>query len=531
MNFQHYYQLDFSNKELIQKELQTMIFNNHKETVTELIADHLKKQHFFKSIRNDKDREIWVYKEGIYLPEGASYIFEETRNLIGYKFTTYLGNQVIAKVWSDTFIEQQEFFNQQHNHPYHIPINNGLLNLKTKELEPYTPEKYFFTKLNLTYDPKKECPNIIKFIKQIVPRYEDVKTIQEIFGFSLIKDYKFEKGFMFYGERGRNGKSKLLSLLETFVNKSNCANISLQEIEKEPFCLINLHNKLVNISADISNQAINSTGVYKSLTGRDTINANRKGRSYVQFLNYAKMIFSCNELPMINTLSNAFWLRWVVIEFPYQFLPQHEIDSLDDKSNIFLQDENILQKIMNDEELSGLLNWAIEGLHRLEQTKKFTNETCSNNIKKYWLRKSNSVAAFIEDCIVTDYDSRITKQVFRKYYHDYCKKNNLKQMSEKAVKITLSNEMGLTDRYVKINDTQIWAWEGIKFNDNSKTNISETILNLFKKSDMINLNELKSIVTNENDLNKELQKLISIGVLYEPVPKIYKKTIKEEYVL
>jgi len=47
-------------------------------------------------------------------------------------YTTHLAKNVINKIEADTYIDQDDFFEQQNKHPYIIPVKNGLLNLKQK---------------------------------------------------------------------------------------------------------------------------------------------------------------------------------------------------------------------------------------------------------------------------------------------------------------------------------------------------------------------------------------------------------------
>jgi len=131
-------------------------------------------------------------------------------------------------------------------------------------------------------------------------------------------------------------------------------------------------------------KTINNTGTFKALTGRDTIEADRKFKNTVRFVNYAKMVFASNELPPIRTNSDAFWLRWVIINFPNQFLPEKE---LKENPNAKLQDAELINKLTTEKELDGILNWSLGGLDRLEENKDFSTSKTSNEIKSEWLRK------------------------------------------------------------------------------------------------------------------------------------------------
>ena len=66
------------------------------------------------------------------------------------------------------------------------------------------------------------------------------------------------------------------------------------------------------------------------------------------FENYAKVIFACNELPKVYDLSDGFWSRWMLFEFPYKFVKESEYNQLQIKGNCSLMDEGIIDKISTD---------------------------------------------------------------------------------------------------------------------------------------------------------------------------------------
>lgn len=427
-----------------------------------------------KCIRQDDQDEFWIYSEGIYKPEGKTYILEICDKLFHVAYTSQKSNQVCSKIKVKTFIDSKEFFEQQLNYASLLAVKNGILNLKTKEIMPFSSEYYFFNKLDIKYANEGKCNNFIDFVNQIIDKKEDYLVIQELFGFCLLKDYTFEKAFMFYGANGRNGKSKLLEILKLFIGDNNVSSLSLQDIEKKPFSLCYLQNKLVNIGSDISNEALSFTGNFKKLTGRDSLSADRKNKSYIDFVNYAKMIFTANELPPITTLSDAFWLRWVIIEFPYQFLPKKEIEEMEregkNTNNTFLQDPSIIKRLSSVDEMEGILVWALEGLDRLTKNKDFSNKETAKQNHLIWLRRSNSVSAFLFDEIEEDFDCTISKQQFKKNYLAYCRSNNIKTLSDKVIKSTVEAETGATSirNTIKIEGLgfdKVSYWEGIRFRD------------------------------------------------------------------
>ncbi len=292
----------------------------------------------------------------------------------------------------------------------------------------------------------------------------DKPVIQELFGFLLYKDYFIEKAFMLSGV-GRNGKGKTLDLIKRFLGAENCANIPLQTLDESNFAMSNLVNKLANLGGDIDKSALKHTGKFKGLTGRDLMTADRKFKSHLSFTNFAKMIFCANELPITYDLSPAFWNRWVLLEFPFQFLSKKEIKSLPndvDKSFIKIADPNIVDYLTTPSELSGLLNWALVGLHRLFEQKDFSYSKSVEEVKFIWLRKSNSFLAFFMDELVEDFDYKVTKQELKKVYSLYCRSHKVNTVSDKAIKVTLSDK-GVSDSRKTKGVEQPNCWEGIRF--------------------------------------------------------------------
>ncbi|MDD4082228.1 MAG: phage/plasmid primase, P4 family [Sphaerochaetaceae bacterium] len=438
---------DAASKALLKDYVLTLLASRKRTEATELIVkwiqgeklDGQKRQtkKYIYTIRSDEKPEIWIYKEGIYVPEGKTFIQQICRDILNEAYTTSFANQVISKIQTDTFIEAKNFF--ENKHIEYVPVQNGLLNIFTKKITKFDPKKIFFNKLPITFDKNARCQNIIKHFKTVLKDTDDAMVMFELFGFLLIRDYKFEKAVMFIGD-GRNGKGKTLELIKTFLSPENCSSIPLQQIEKDAYSIGELQNKLANISGDLSPTALNETGRFKELTGKDFISAQRKFLTRLQFVNYAKLFFSCNKLPKSKDTTNAFWERWLLFEFPYTFKTQNEINKINekDKKNFRLKDINILEKLTTKKELSGLLNIVLDGLKNITKNKKFSYSKGTEDVKNMWIRKSDSFLAFGLDCLEADFDCKIEKPTLSKAYAEYCKKHKLSIQSQKSISETIN---------------------------------------------------------------------------------------------
>jgi putative DNA primase/helicase len=409
---------------------------------------------------------MWIYKDGVYLPQGRTTIKEIMRDVLEEWFTIYIYNIVIAKIEADTFIDADKFFKT--NHKYEIPVQNGILNILTKELKPFTPNKIFFNKMPVIYESSATCPAIDLFLNDVLKSEEDNKVFYELAGFALLKEYRWETATMFIGN-GRNGKGKSLELLKRLVGVENCSSLPLSSLTPDSFAISELFGKLLNLAGDIGNKDLQDTSMFKSLTGRDLVTTKRKFLTGLNFENYAKFIFACNDLPNVFDTSRGFWDRWILLEFPYTFVTKDEYDKTLEKErvNIKVKDENIIDKIITPEELSGLLNQALLGLDRLIKNHKFSITKGTKEIKETWIRRSNSVIAFCFDHVEEDVDNYITKKEFRRKYSEYCKKHTINNKSDFVIKKALQEMFGASDEKILTgiypDNSWNWAWMGVKW--------------------------------------------------------------------
>ena len=444
----------------LEKEVLTHLILKEKDKATELIVEQIEKENFIFTTRDDTSSEMWIYQNGIYVPQGKSFIKEFCRNILNETYTPQLINNIISKVETDTYINHTDFFGS--NYIYEIPLLNGILNIITRKLKPFNPKQVFFNKIPVQYNPSSECPSILQHFKTILPTEEEIKVILELFGYLLLKEYKIEKAFMFVGY-GRNGKSKTIELMKKFVGAENTSALPLRLLNESSFSLSELFGRMANLGSDLSKTDLKETGIIKGLIGRDVIQAKRKYLRDLNFTNYAKMVFSANELPKIYDTTDGFWTKWILIEFPFKFIQKEQFNLLNekDKENHKIIDIDIIEKISTPEELSGLLNYALDGLDRILKQKDFSYSKSTGEVKDLWIRKSDSFTAFCYDHIEEQLDSIILKDDLRKMFYKYRKKHkNLPGVSDVAIKITLENMFGVSD-YQDSNSNRVW--KGIKF--------------------------------------------------------------------
>jgi putative DNA primase/helicase len=461
--------LELKNKEYkISSEVLTDIANKQEDSATERIVEYLKQNYNLITTMDDIKNEVWFYDDGIYKPNGESRIIEIVRRILGSLFTPTRTTKVLHKIRADTMMDAESLFSQ--NHVEEIPVQNGVLNIKTRELSPFTPEKIFFNKLPMEYDDTKTCPNIEKFFECNLKDKDASKVMFELFGYCLYKEHFIEKAVMMIGE-GRNGKGKTISLLQTFLGATNCCSVPLSQMNSSSTGICELHGKLANLAGDLSSTSLKETGMFKEITGRDMIGAKRKYLRDLFFVNYSKQIFACNKLPRVYDTSDGFWERWMIFEFPYKFVPKEVYDNMseDEKKNKKIQDTDIIKLLTTDDELSGLLNRALDGLKLLLEKKTFSYSKSLQAIKELWIRKADSFEAFCMDFIEDGEDCAVPKKVVRKLYTKYCRKYNLRGVSDRYIRSKLEDLYGVVEDRIDLTFFNYgkteYVWDGIKIKD------------------------------------------------------------------
>jgi len=445
----------------IQKDILQDILTGREEYATEKICNYIKQNYNLYTTRDDVKSEVWIYDNGIYKPNGESHAKEVVRKFLEHAYTPQRANKVIAKIETDTMIDTDKFFDSSYINE--VCVANGILNIETRELLEFTPDKIFFNKLPVEYNPLAECNVIDAFFEDVLKEEDDKKVLYEMVGFCLRKDYFLEKAFMFIGD-GSNGKSKTLSLIKEFLGIENCCSVRLSQMQDmSSSALCELHNRLINIAGDLDNTALKQTGVFKELSGGDTVQVKRKYLRDLKFTNYAKMVFACNQLPKVYDLSEGFWRRWVLLEFPHRFIPKAEYEEQKGDKNVKLQDPEIITKLTTKEQMSGLLNMALKGLRNIKKNKNFSYSRGTVGVKDFWIRKSDSFTAFCLDNLKEDYEGFIPRKKLRKEFLKYCKKHKVKGVGDKAMKVVMEDMFGATEGRKTIDMNQEYGWEGIKF--------------------------------------------------------------------
>ena len=391
------------------------------------------------------NQEIFIYNGSYYEPNGESVIKERVQYYLNdLKGLNYIKGEVTGFIRNHHYIDREEF-----NPPTNlINVKNGIYDIKTKQLIPHTPDYYFLNEIPVNYDPEAKINKIKDFFDTIL-NVEDITIIQEFLGDCLLRAYPYKKALMCVGETD-TGKSQLLSLLGIFLGKKNTSNKTLQELCKDRFAKAELYGKQANIAADIGQNTVANSNAFLMLTGGDRLDAQRKMQQPFTFDNYSKLVFSCNKIPETENKTNAYYNRWLVIEFSYQ-IPEGE------------KIPDFYKTLISEEELSGLLNFAITGIERLEAQRGYSKHRSLEDVKTFMEKGSNPIREFIDTYIEHDAEGELTKTHVYDCYLEFCKQMGYpaKESNAFSRKFKPLAPMGIDEGQTQIGGHKK-TWCGIK---------------------------------------------------------------------
>ena len=251
---------------------------------------------------------------------------------------------------------------------------------KTKET---TPDLFSTWTKDYDYVSTARCPKFLKFLKEIQPDKANREMLQMMAGLCLIPDCSYERFFVLCGIAG-SGKTTFLKVLKAMFGKNCYCSIPLAKLHEESNGVL-LTEKLVNISSDMSLDAgTEHTEAFLQMvaSGEDIsiYDDNGNGPRWAKVT--ARCIFETNNLPRFSDKSNGVWGRLCLIPF-------HHVFRGTPKQNPHLADELI------EQEMSGILNWALEGLFKLRTAKTFPLSKESLGTIIDWRKDCDSPGAYL----------------------------------------------------------------------------------------------------------------------------------------
>lgn len=278
---------------------------------------------------------------------------------------------------------------------YVVNVKNGLLNIYTRELRPHTPEYVSLVQFPVVYDPRAKAPVWEECVKSWMegPEQEGKTALLKQFcGYCLSSSMLYDRALFLVGDGG-NGKSTFVDSIAMVFGPDSTAHIDLESLYGA-FGLQGLIGKRLNIIEEVHGNYYQSNKLKKLISG-EKVTIDVKYKPQFTFRPQAKFIFSVNSFPRVDDTSTATERRICAITFlnNYRKNPNFQLRSA---FGLLAQ------------ELSGILNWMIDGAADLVEKGNFTVTKEQTRMLEEYRQENSSVEGFLVQCIVLEREATVT---------------------------------------------------------------------------------------------------------------------------
>lgn len=318
---------------------------------------------------------------------------------------------------------------QLDSNPWLLNVENGIIDLRTGDLIPHDQTKLITKIVAVKYTFDTECPIFDNFLADIFPLEDGsgpnndlIEFIQRFIGYCLTGDTSEQKMAIAWGS-GANGKGTLLNLIsdvlgdysqtaqaESFMAKQNDNSVSND--------IAMLRGARYVLASESKEGRKLNEPLIKQVTGQDKVTARFLYKDFFTFQPAFKLLLLTNYKPVARAEDAALWRRILLVPFTQKFEGEKV-------------DKNLDKKLRTQEELEGVLRWAIagclmwqrEGLKPPKEVIKATNEYRNeNDILENWKE---------DRCVIGNY---ITEKIGT-LYNDF-----LNWAAENGEKVSISNK-------------------------------------------------------------------------------------------
>lgn len=288
-------------------------------------------------------------------------------------------------------------------HDLAVSCANGLLRVAGRELAPADPAFFTFCSVPFDFDRDAKCPQWEAWLADTFEHDPaTVDMIQEWFGYIISGRTDLQKALMLQGVE-RSGKGTIARILQKLAGEINCAGTTLNSLT-EQFGMWPLTDKTLAVIGDARLPRKGNTETITerllSIIGEDTIQVDRKMQKPWQGTIPARVMLLSNEFPNWSDSSGVLPTRFIVARTMKSYLDK--------------EDPTLLGRLA--EELPGILNWALDGLDRLNTNRRFTVNDATPEIVGAQRDRSAPQKGFVEEMCVTGEDKWVSKDRLREMW-------------------------------------------------------------------------------------------------------------------
>lgn len=409
--------LDNSEIETIVKSAWERVQKKEDEINLNHVRDFVLSRNDFLTI-NDKNRDLHIYENGVHKIGGESTIDKEIEMFFQDESTNNFRREVLEKIKIHTLINREEIDKDDNI----INCPSGLYDLEKGTLRPHSANYKSIVQWNFIYDEKANCPKIFKFLNDVILEEKERRTVLEMMSELLWKKSTLSKSYFLLG-KGGNGKTILRDIIIGIVGETNISGLGFEDFA-DKYKPADLYGKIANIPDEIDDTKIIKSAIWKTVTAKKSILAQRKYGQPFNFIPYAKNIMPCNRPPTIDDKSDGTYRRIVPIHFNQTFT--HRLTPELKKLGYKKADDEFTDSLLEEKEISGLFNTLVKILKELKNRKHLTYGLTIDEVRTEWETLADTTKEYVFDMLDEDPDGTALKTDFYRNYVKFCQMKHYK---------------------------------------------------------------------------------------------------------
>lgn len=410
-----------------------------------LLSDAILQQNHIRVVNNpgkSADQLLW-YSNGVYRIKS---IREAEALVKRYIPSAYCNPNMLRNTVELLMVDAERItYDELDTDSRYINVRNGLIKVPEFTLQKHDPRVLSTIQLNCDYDPRAKAPTWESFkadfcrdsdgnVDEEMLRRDKIKAGIILSNFPMLN---LKMAFIQFSEEGNTGKSVDGDVWKKMLGLEQIANVSFKDLATDRWALGRVWGKRLILIGDQGPEAINNSENFKMLTGGDPVDAEMKGIQHFTYTYSGMILVSTNHMPVFNDDKGEHMAERLKFLHCRNPIPVTERDP-------FLRD-----KLSN--ELSGILNWAIEGLKDfIDNGYQLPKCESSEALMTRYRQKYDTIYAFVSECCVVDKKSSIKKTDLEAEYNRYCKDNNLSAVADRNMQDRMASHgfaLGVKDGY------------------------------------------------------------------------------------
>ena len=376
--------------------------------------------------------QIHIYNNGIY--DYAQKIIEQKMIEKIPSLKSQTRNEILKYIYLIAEEKKQSEAN-------YIAFKNGIYDLSTDEMIPYTPDIILTNRIEHNYNKDAYNDLTDKTLNKLSVNDKQIRSLlEECIGYTFLRRNELGKAFILTGDKS-NGKSTFLDLIAHILGDKNISALDLRELG-DRFSTSMLFGKLANIGDDIGDEFMQGSAVsiFKKIVTGNRIKAEQKGKDPFEFNPYIKLLFSANDMPRMRDKTGAVLRRLVMIPFNATFSKNDED-----------YDPFIKYKLIKEDSIEYLIKLGVDGLKRVLENNEFTRSDKVIDTLKEYEEENNPILGFISEETESNIVNQSVQDVYLRYSL-FCSQNQLQALSKIAFSKQICNRLALKSVTKRIDD-------------------------------------------------------------------------------